>query len=709
MPLPGVPRPTLSWHQDPEMQLGPRPSRFRSSKVDEALSAALLAGEMLRQRGSSAAASLAAGPSPSLTTYENIQVCNSGMQLVDDFKCFHLHLRRATETERLVMSVASTAEQEHLKQKLKYNFKPVLVNVMVWRRSVMKVLVICMGLATFFSLFNAGSDLQDAMTQMQRSRLKDDFERWQARMKVRGSPHGFQEYSWAVVREMQNVMLGQAVMVQAIGSTVLAVLGVISLVLVVLAQVQWDRFRRSRQMLMAAWMVAVAAPFIVSIVPARLYVDWTGADELVTRYRDDLASHIGFDDRVKKLEETCDKLRREGNQTIVKLEDDFDMICGVINQFPKGKVPVPTGINIFKWNQLDLAPAHNGCAQGRELISAGKPSEVLEKAKEVCSKMEKAVHKYQEDHADMPKWLDYFAKRLKTLAETGVCMLLAVQNFATLFPAALSIAPGLLKGALRMKLLVPQSIVPGMFVILLPWLYCPLSWSLYSVIFQFVGNPFVLLGLLVLAFTPLMHSILGKVYGMDRPMTDEDVVQRTRKINSLVLGVSLAGYFCLGFFVVHFVRKNAYESGLMDEMWGDSPEKDPGSKKESEMLAKFLTVEDWKTFALRTIMNIIVFVCSVTKAYFLTGAAGADWMAGEMLDFYKLEKAMNAAEALSESKRLSAGLRQNHKNEEQESDDSSASSIESDESIREAKKNLLCLAREGRERMDELLKLEKQG
>merc|ERR1719284_809043 len=105
----------------------------------------------------------------------------------------------------------------------------------------------------------------------------------------------------------------------------------------------------------------------------------------------------------------------------------------------------------------------------------------------------------------MPQLIHYIANKMTTVAEASISLLLAVQNLGTLFPAALSIAPGLLKGALRMKMLVPQSIIPGMFVLVLPWLYCPMAWCAYSVAFQLVGNCFLLTGLILVAFNPMCY------------------------------------------------------------------------------------------------------------------------------------------------------------------------------------------------------------
>ena len=71
-------------------------------------------------------------------------------------------------------------------------------------------------------------------------------------------------------------------------------------------------------------------------------------------------------------------------------------------------------------------------------------------------------------------------KRLQAPVELGIGLKHALMGFKIMIPAAVAIAPGLMKGALAVKMLVPQSSLPGVFVVLLPWLYCPIMWCLYS-------------------------------------------------------------------------------------------------------------------------------------------------------------------------------------------------------------------------------------
>ena len=67
------------------------------------------------------------------------------------------------------------------------------------------------------------------------------------------------------------------------------------------------------------------------------------------------------------------------------------------------------------------------------------------------------------------------ATKARVAAELLISLANALWAVKGMVPAAVAIAPALLRGSLTVKQLIPQSTIPGMFVILLPWLYCPLG------------------------------------------------------------------------------------------------------------------------------------------------------------------------------------------------------------------------------------------
>lgn len=391
---------------------------------------------------------------------------------------------------------------------------------------------------------------------------------------------------------------------------------------------------------MAAWIVCVGAPFLVSFVPARLFVDWSEASSVVTTYRDELIHHINVDERVAKLRDTCIMMKDEKRsmQQLSKAKKTYAQLCGVVAQLPNGTQKIPTGINPFKWRIIDLSHAHKGCAVGKEWLDGNGPVQALEKSREICGNMSDLLNRYDEGSETMPDAVNYITDRLRSLAEAMISMLLALQSIGTLFPTALSIGPGLLKGAVRMKILVPQSIIPGMFVLVLPWLYCPLSWCMYSLFFQLIGNVPLLLGLIALAFSPVLYFFLGKYYELEKPMSDQRIVIVARKVNRALFWTSMFAFSMLGFVMVDMIvlLGRRHFMGNTGEQAEEEPKSGWGSEMEENLMQQVINYDDWAGFIQRIILTLLACLFSWLKSFFLTSIAGVDWMTGEMANYYEV-------------------------------------------------------------------------
>ena len=121
----------------------------------------------------------------------------------------------------------------------------------------------------------------------------------------------------------------------------------------------------------------------------------------------------------------------------------------------------------------------------------------------------------------------------------------ALMGFKMMIPAAVAIAPGLMKGALAVKMLVPQSSLPGVFVVMLPWLYCPTMWCLYNFVFQLIGNPIMLCALLMLAYAPMVNVVVGEWKQISQPMNDAEILTVTKVINRYSLMANVVAVLCI--------------------------------------------------------------------------------------------------------------------------------------------------------------------
>jgi hypothetical protein len=134
--------------------------------------------------------------------------------------------------------------------------------------------------------------------------------------------------------------------------------------------------------------------------------------------------------------------------------------------------------------------------------------------------------------------------------------------FHLALPVALCIGPALLRGALRTKLLVPQSATPGLFIQLLPWLYCPIVWCLYNFMFQLMGNVWLLPGLLLLAYIPMTYFVVGVRQELSKPMTKQAINLVIYWLDVFNLLASLIAYALIGYgtYYTMYERKRSHRT-----------------------------------------------------------------------------------------------------------------------------------------------------
>lgn len=597
--------------------------------------------------------------------YTGIRVTsNSCFQFCNDLRWFHRHFQRSRETQDLLANVASPDERKFLRKECGVK-QIVVVNIMVWRRSVMKVLMICMIIATIVSVGGAKRQWQAAWAQYSKIPMKVLYLDW--KKTAPAEANGFHHYSMAIFEEVQRLMMSQAAIVRAIGACAVSLLSGVSLMLCMMAGTHWLAFRYSRRKLMLAWVLSVGAPFVSSMVPARLFVNAYATREIIEAYKGELNDQLGVNDKIDMLQSQCKRLEIEGADKVQQAGEQFETICGIVEKvLPNGPFRMPTSIKFWKGFDVisvDCSPAWSGCAQGRAMIKSGKPLEGLKKAQDACLTVRKVLEQYADNYGETPEILGYFADHMQHVVEASISLQLSLSNLGTLFPAALSIAPGLLKGALRMKMLVPQSIIPGMFVLVLPWLYCPLTWCMYSLGFQLIGNPYLLVGLLLMAFNPIAYFVVGKYYRLSKPMGDEGVLVAINKIDRALMILNLVAYSLLLYFFVHIIwsyssKQNFWGAGEKVGKIGAKiglktvkPQEVPhswGARSESQLLQSVLHVDDWASFSYDLTINLVIFLASALRSFYLTSAAGVDWMIDEMVSFRSVEKAMLAQKTLGE-------------------------------------------------------------
>lgn len=121
----------------------------------------------------------------------------------------------------------------------------------------------------------------------------------------------------------------------------------------------------------------------------------------------------------------------------------------------------------------------------------------------------------------------------------GASLLGAMVVYFTLMPAVLSLIPGVLRACLRIKALIPEAILPGLFLVAATPLYIFLFLVIFTTINQAAGNLLLIAGVLALVGAPLLYMLNGRLF--TRPLRSEEEVKKIGSVQNLVLLIMWIG------------------------------------------------------------------------------------------------------------------------------------------------------------------------
>ena len=115
----------------------------------------------------------------------------------------------------------------------------------------------------------------------------------------------------------------------------------------------------------------------------------------------------------------------------------------------------------------------------------------------------------------------------------------AASVYVTLMPAVLSLIPGVLRGCLRVKALLPESILPGWFLIASTPLYVLLFLVIFTTINQLAGNLVLMLAVFALLFAPLLYLINAPTF--TRPLHTNEEIAKIGNVQTLATVIVAIG------------------------------------------------------------------------------------------------------------------------------------------------------------------------
>lgn len=124
----------------------------------------------------------------------------------------------------------------------------------------------------------------------------------------------------------------------------------------------------------------------------------------------------------------------------------------------------------------------------------------------------------------------------------------AAAMMIALLPTVLSLAPGVQKACLRVKLLSPQSLMPGWFLVLATPFYALFLLVLVIALVQATSDPLLLFGLLLFLAAPLCYCVWYDLF--TRPIATAEDERKVRGVQKLVGAITAVAGLLLVFFAL---------------------------------------------------------------------------------------------------------------------------------------------------------------
>lgn len=135
--------------------------------------------------------------------------------------------------------------------------------------------------------------------------------------------------------------------------------------------------------------------------------------------------------------------------------------------------------------------------------------------------------------------LEYFGSMAEGLLEGAAYLV-------TLLPTVLSLVPGVQRACIRIKMLLPQSMLPGFFLVMASPFYALFLLVVFVAVNQFDTHPLFFSGMLLFLAAPLTYAFRGELF--TRPLTSEEDYRRIRGVQRIVGAMTgLAGILIVTF------------------------------------------------------------------------------------------------------------------------------------------------------------------
>lgn len=383
---------------------------------------------------------------------------------------------------------------------------------------------------------------------------------------------------------------------------------------VLLATLHWANWLKSSRYITLAWLCTFMSPFVRSVVPMAAMINWEPITADLDRYI--TVTDLRFD-VVRNIEHTFAKLS-VGCQT-----DQVESVLRTSHQeIHQGCRHVNSLHHLFFWSSM-LTKANRLCERTTEYMDRPALETALAEKKQLCEAIQSdrlLQNNFTLTSVEQvvdPDWISGSFYGLVGFASSLV-------SFPLVFAKALSVAPGLLTSALRIKVVIPQSYLAGVCIITMPILFVPMVCALCIFVIQSLGDVWLWAALNLLTLSTLAYTICGVQWRVTQPMSRSEVETFTRHVLRIVrLMRTLAMIFLLVYsikmgFVIHSMmsRHEGITSFLMAKV----------HMHVLPFLMEHLKIEWLMEASLDIAEPVAYIIFSFWTGMYMTAIVGADWL-----------------------------------------------------------------------------------
>ncbi|HUQ71328.1 MAG TPA: hypothetical protein VM165_17500 [Planctomycetaceae bacterium] len=133
------------------------------------------------------------------------------------------------------------------------------------------------------------------------------------------------------------------------------------------------------------------------------------------------------------------------------------------------------------------------------------------------------------------------------IAEVAEALLIAAEALFGLLPTVLSLIPGVQRACLRIKTLLPESLLPGWYLVAAAPLYGLFLLVIFVGINQVASDPIFLIGMFLFLAAPAMYVVRADVF--TGPLATDSEFQRMRGVQRIIALITVAAGVLLVYYV----------------------------------------------------------------------------------------------------------------------------------------------------------------